>query len=57
MSIITAEEYKSFSDEDKLGILQLMYHDLKGKPNRIEDRELIIQETQKVYSRLKHKGN
>lgn len=56
MSVITAEQYRAFSDEDKLGILQLMYHDLQGKPNRTEDRELIIAETERVYERLSRRG-
>ncbi len=57
MSVITAEQYKAFSDDDKLGILQLMYHELQGKPNRTKDRELIVQETERVYERLARRGN
>jgi hypothetical protein len=52
MSNITAEHYRSFSDEDKLGLLQLMYHNLKGEPNKVKERELIIEETERVVFRL-----
>ncbi len=50
-------EYTSLSDTDKLGLLQLLYHDLKNKDKitarDIEQKELIIAETQIVYNRLK----
>ena len=52
MNKITAEHYKAFSDEDKLGLLQLMYHNLRGKPDKVKDRELIVQETERVVFRL-----
>lgn len=52
-------DYRALSDEDKIGVLQLMYQrvkdtaSIKGKA----DKEIIIAETQIVYNRLKKRGN
>lgn len=50
-------KYNQMSDADKLDLLRLLYHDLKAKEQStardIEQKELIIQETQRVYSRIK----
>jgi len=52
-------EYKMLSDDDKLGLLQLLYSDLKGKKltaRDIEQKELIVQEAQLIYNRIKKRG-
>lgn len=53
-------KYDTLSDSEKLDLLRLLYTDLKNKDatgcstaRDIEQKELIIQETQRVYGRLK----
>lgn len=57
-------KYSKLSDTDKLGLLQLMYHELQKKTiagtmtaRDIEHKELIIAETELVYSQLKQRSN
>lgn len=54
--------YDTLSDSEKLDLLRLLYHDLKKKEQMwtardIEQKELIIQETQRVYGRIKMRSN
>jgi len=57
MSTMQPHEYHSLSDSEKLDLLRLLYHDIKHKEQitavDIHQRELIVLETQKVYSRIK----
>lgn len=54
-------EYQTLSDCEKLDLLRLLYHDLKNKDKLnardIEQKELIVLETQRVYARLKMRSN
>lgn len=56
-----AIDYNMLNDDDKLGLLQLLYSDLKNKEKLtardIEQKELLVLETQKVYNRIKMRGN
>lgn len=61
---MSAIDYTMLNDTDKLGLLQILYHDLKQKQTNglwtardIEQKELVIAETQRVYNRLKMRGN
>mgnify|MGYP001594700628 CR=1 FL=1 len=59
---MSAINYDVLSDSEKLDLLQLLYHDLKKKQSMwtardIEQKELIIQETQRVYNRIKMRSN
>lgn len=58
---MSAVDYTMLSDTDKLGLLQLLYHDLKNKEKLtardIEQKELLVQETQRVYNRIKMRSN
>jgi hypothetical protein len=50
---MSAIEYHSLTDEEKLDLLRLLYQGVKDKPDRKEDKETIIAETQIVYNRIK----
>ena len=58
---MSAINYKQLSDNEKLDLLQLLYLDLKNKEKitrrDLEHKALIVAETQKVYSRIKMRGN
>jgi hypothetical protein len=44
-------DYKALSDEEKIELLRLLYHETRSDP---AFRELIIEETQLVYRRIKN---
>lgn len=58
---MSAINYDHLSDADKLDLLRLLYHDLKNKEKLtrvdIEQKELIVAETQRVYNRIKMRSN
>ena len=58
---MSAINYDYLSDNEKLDLLRLLYHDIKNKDKitrrDIEQRELIVRETQKVYNRIKMRSN
>jgi len=58
---MSAIEYNQLSDEEKLELLQVLYHDLKKKDKitarDIEQKELVIAETQIVYNRIKMRSH
>ena len=58
---MSAINYDYLSDSEKLDLLRLLYHDIKNKDKitrrDIEQRELIVRETQKVYNRIKMRSN
>lgn len=53
-------DYKQLNDDEKLELLQLLYCDLKTKQHvtarDIDQKELIVKETQIVYNRIKQRG-
>lgn len=51
--------YDYLSDLEKFDLLRLLYHNLKNAfdAKAIEQKELIVQETQRVYSRIKAKNH
>ncbi len=51
---MSAIDYTSLTDEEKLDLLRLLYHDHKEKP---KVKKLIVEETQKVYNRIKKRSN
>jgi len=58
---MSAIDYNQLSDEEKLELLQVLYHDLKKKDKitarDIEQKELVIAETQIVYNRIKMRSH
>ena len=58
---MSAINYDYLSDSEKLDLLRLLYHDLKNKDKitarDIEQKELLVQETQRVYNRIKMRSN
>lgn len=54
---MAAVNYDTLSDADKLDLLRLLYHDLKNKEKitarDLEQKALLLAETQRVYSRIK----
>ena len=58
---MSAINYSQLNDADKLDLLRVLYHDLKNKEKitkrDIEQKELIVQETQRVYNRIKQRSN
>lgn len=58
---MSAINYDHLSDADKLDLLRLLYTDLKNKDKitrrDIEQKELIVQETQRVYNRIKMRNH
>lgn len=57
---MSAINYDYLSDSEKLDLLRVLYHDLKYKEKNgqslardIEQKALILAETQKVYGRLR----
>jgi hypothetical protein len=54
-------DYSILSDIEKLSLLQLLYYEIKKK-NKLtvrdtKQKELIVAETQRVYSRIKLRSN
>lgn len=54
---MSAIDYNSLTDEEKLDLLRLLYQNVKDKPDRKADKETIIAETQIVYNRLKMRSH
>lgn len=58
---MSAINYNHLSDSEKLDLLRLLYHDLKNKEKMtavdIQQKELIVKETQRVYNRIKMRSN
>ena len=58
---MSAINYDTLSDAEKLELLQLLYSDLKKKDKitarDIEQKELVIAETQIVYNRIKMRSH
>ena len=61
---MSAINYDQLSDSEKLDLLRLLYTDLKNKDatgrstrRDIEQKELVVQETQRVYNRIKMRSN
>jgi len=54
---MSAINYDTLSDSEKLDLLRLLYTDLKNKENitalDVEQKKLVIAETQIVYNRIK----
>jgi len=62
-------DYTSLNDDEKIGLLQLLYHDIKTelktisihefaqRKKLIQNKELIVAETQLVYNRIKKRSN
>jgi hypothetical protein len=62
-------EYRNLSDTEKLDLLQLLYHDIKielksislddfaRRKKCIQNKELVVAETQLVYNRIKQRSN
>jgi len=61
MSTMQPHEYHSLSDNEKLDLLRLLYYDIKHKDKitavDIDQKRIIIAETQKVYSRIKKRAH
>lgn len=57
---MSAINYDLLNDDEKLDLLRLLYHDLQIKQHKtardLEQKELLIAETQKVYNRLRNKS-
>lgn len=49
-----AIKYAELSDVDKLGYLQLLYHDMK---HSAKAKQLILAEAMLVYARIKNRSN
>ncbi len=53
--------YDVLSDSEKLDLLRLLYTDLKNKDKMtrrdLEQKALIVAETQRVYSRIKRRNH
>jgi len=58
---MSAINYNQLSDAEKLALLQVLYQDLKKKDKitarDIEQKELVIAETQIVYNRIKMRSH
>jgi H2-forming N5,N10-methylenetetrahydromethanopterin dehydrogenase-like enzyme len=58
---MSAINYRQLNDAEKLDLLRLLYHDLKNKEKitarDIEQKALIVAETQVVYNRIKRRSN
>lgn len=58
---MSAINYDILSDSDKLDLLRLLYTDLKNKEHitarDIEQKALVVAETQRVYNRIKMRSN
>lgn len=48
--------YTYLSDDEKLDLLRLLYHDAKELGNTVQ-KNLIVSETQKVYDRIKKRSH
>lgn len=57
---MSAINYDLLNDDEKLDLLRLLYHDLQIKQHKtardLEQKELLIAETQKVYNRLRNRS-
>ena len=53
---MSAIEYTSLSDDDKLELLRLLYHDYKEKMSGSQ-KEKLVREAQLIYTRLKQRSN
>lgn len=61
---MSAIDYTCLDDNERLGLLQLLYSDIKKKIDNgvalardYEQKEIIVAETQKVYNRIKQRNN
>ncbi len=58
---MSAINYDTLNDSEKLDLLRLLYTDIKNKDKitarDIEQKALIVAETQVVYSRIKQRSN
>lgn len=58
---MSAIDYTMLNDHEKLDLLRLLYTDIKNKDKLtardIEQKAIIVEETQRVYNRIRKRSN
>ena len=58
---MSAIDYNCLDDSEKLEMIRLLYTDIKNKEKKTardyEQKELLVQEAQRLYNKLKQRSN